>query len=78
MSAGYLRRCAGKDRCETRREAGAARKALAASLRLPIDKFSIYPCDQCLGWHVGGAGHTFQTRTRRRGKRAGKKMRGRL
>lgn len=78
MSAGYMRRCAGKDRHEDREAAGAARKRLAASERKPISQYSIYPCDQCLGLHVGSAGHTFQTRTRRRGKRASKKMRGRL
>ena len=78
MSAGYMRRCAGKDRHEDKETAGAARKRLAASLGLPIGRFSIYPCDQCMGHHVGGSGLRFQTRTRRPGKRASKKMRGRL
>jgi hypothetical protein len=78
VSAGYMRRCAGKDRHENREVAGAARKKLSASTKLPISQFSIYRCEQCMGWHVGRAGHTFQTRTRRPGKRAGKKMRGRL
>jgi len=78
VSAGYMRRCAGKDRHEDKEAAGAARKRLAASLGLSISRFSIYPCDQCLGLHVGGAGQKFQTRTRRPGKRANKRMRGRL
>lgn len=78
MSAGYMRRCAGKDRLENREQAGANRAALAGSLGLSISKFSIYPCDQCLGWHVGGADSRFKTRTRRSGKRANKRMRGRM
>lgn len=76
MSAGYMRRCAGKDRHETRALGNAARARLAASAAMRVDQFTVYRCDQCLGWHVGGAGRSFQTRTRN-GKRPNKRMRGR-
>jgi hypothetical protein len=76
MSAGYMRRCAGKDRHESRALGSAARARLAASLKMRVDQFTVYRCDQCLGWHVGGAGRSFQTRTRT-GKRPNKRMRGR-
>jgi hypothetical protein len=76
MSAGYMRRCAGKDRHESRALGSAARARLAASQRMRVDQFTVYRCDQCLGWHVGNAGRSFQTRTRN-GKRANKRMRGR-
>jgi hypothetical protein len=78
MSAGYMRRCSGKGRHETKTGASAQRSALAASLGLPTSKFSVYRCDQCLGWHVGGAANAFITRTRRTGKRPNKRMRGRV
>lgn len=78
MSAGYMRQCAGKDRHETKDQGIAARARLAASEGLPISRFRVYPCGQCLGYHVGSAGSKFKTRTRRPGKRASKKMRGRL
>ena len=78
MSAGYMRRCAAKERLESRQEAEAARKRLAASVGMPVAKVSVYRCDQCLGWHVGRSSGAFKTRTRRSGKRANKRMRGRL
>lgn len=77
MSASYLRRCAGKKR-ETKETAGASRKKLAAAVKKPVSNFSIYRCDQCLGWHVGGNGSHFISRERRAGKRPNKKMRGRV
>ena len=77
MSAGYMRRCAGKVRCETKSQAAAKRAALAAEHKLRKDQLSVYRCDQCLGWHVGGAANSFVTRNRN-GKRANKRMRGRV
>lgn len=71
-----MRRCAGKDRHEDRASGNGARKRLAASLKMRVDQFTVYRCDQCLGWHVGGAGRSFQTRNRT-GKRPNKRLRGR-
>lgn len=77
MSAGYLRRCAGKERRHEDRTAAARhRAALAASKKISKDSLSVYRCDQCLGWHVGSAGGAFKTR-RRTGKRPNKRLRGR-
>lgn len=71
-----MRRCAGKDRHDTESGAAAQRAALAGKYGLPPGRMSVYRCDQCLGWHVGGANNVFVTR-RRSGKRANKRMRGR-
>jgi hypothetical protein len=73
-----MRRCAGKDRCETKQQATAKRAALRAEYKLRADALSVYRCDQCLGWHVGGASNSFVTRSRRSGKRPNKRMRGRV
>jgi hypothetical protein len=78
MSAGYMRRCAGKVRCETKSEANAKRAALRAEHRLPVGALDVYRCDQCLGWHVGGSSNAFITRRRRSGRRPNKRMRGRV
>lgn len=77
MSAGYQRRCARKKRHETESAANGQRTALAAKHKLPAGRLSVYRCDQCLGWHVGGADNVFITR-RRNGKRPNKRMRGRV
>lgn len=85
MSAGYLRRCSGKRGSEGERQpkeiakaaAEKARKALAAKTGRPISDFSVYRCDQCLGYHVGGSARPYISRTRRAGKRLNKRMRGR-
>lgn len=76
MSAGYMRRCARKQRHENRQQANAARKALVASKGLAMDAMNVYRCDQCTGWHVGGTSGQFITRNRD-GKRPNKRMRGR-
>lgn len=76
MSAGYMRRCAGKNRHEDKSGATAERASLCAAKSLRTDQLDVYRCDQCLGWHVGGSGNAFITR-RRSGKRANKRMRGR-
>ena len=74
MSAAYMRRCARKKRHESRDDAMAARAAMAGK---SVTVVNVYRCDQCLGWHVGrGAGH-YISRTRT-GKRANKRMRGRV
>lgn len=78
MSAGYQRRCAGKKRHETKESANGHRAALAGKHKLPVGKLSVYPCDQCLGWHVGGADNVYLTSRRRSGKRPNKRMRGRV
>lgn len=77
MSAGYMRRCAGKTRHAEKSGAAAQRAALAASHKIRTDKLSVYRCDQCLGWHVGGSANAFVTRTRN-GRRPNKRMRGRV
>jgi hypothetical protein len=71
-----MRRCARKDRHESKGGAAAQRAALAGKYELPPGRLDVYRCDQCLGWHVGGADKKFVTR-RRSGKRANKRMRGR-
>lgn len=77
MSAAYLRRCAGKKR-STKDEALKDRKSLVQNTGRPLGSFNVYRCDQCLGYHVGGAGNHWMTRTRRTGKRPNKRMRGRI
>lgn len=77
MSAGYMRRCAGKDRHGTKAEAFDRRSSLAAKNGKPVSAYTVYRCDQCLGLHVGGTGGSFVTRSRRPGKRANKNRRGR-
>lgn len=76
MSAAYMRRCSRKQRHETESGAAAQRTALRAAYAIPKDALSVYRCDQCLGWHVGGTGGKFITR--KRGKRPNKRMRGRM
>lgn len=71
-----MRRCAGKTRHDTEQGAHGQRLALAEKYQLAPGRMSVYRCDQCLGWHVGGANNVFITR-RRSGKRANKRMRGR-
>lgn len=76
MSAGYMRRCAGKKRFDTKEQALAARSALAGDNGLRKDQFHAYLCDQCLGYHVGGSRNVMISR-RRSGKRPNKNRRGR-
>lgn len=78
MSAGYMRRCAGKKRHETRENADDARDLLCSDQGLKKAALHVYRCDQCLGWHVGGPQGRYMTRRRRPGKRANKRMRGRV
>lgn len=73
MSAGYMRRCAGKKRYENKEEARKAKGALAGNTGASVNA---YRCDQCMGWHVGNTGGVFITRSRN-GKRPNKRMRGR-
>lgn len=72
-----MRRCAGKTRHEDKSGAAAQRAALVAAKKIRTDQLSVYRCDQCLGWHVGGAANAFITRTRT-GKRPNRRMRGRM
>ena len=78
MSAAYLRRCASKRRHEQRAGAVAEKAALVVRKGADPDEISVYRCDQCLGYHVGGAGHAFISRKRRSGKRPNKRLRGRV
>jgi len=77
VSAGYLRRCAGKKRYESSDRADRGRNALCQHYRLRKDAVSVYRCDQCLGWHVGRSGNYLITR-KRSGKRPNKRLRGRV
>lgn len=77
MSAGYLRRCAGKERLDTRQEAVQRRAALSAGRDVDKHKLHVYRCIQCLGYHVGRPTRKFITQRRRSGKRANRRMRGR-
>lgn len=72
-----MRRCAGKNRHETKSGAAAERSSICAKAKIRTDKISVFRCDQCLGWHVGGSGNSFKTRTRT-GRRPNKRMRGRV
>lgn len=76
MSAGYMRRCSGKNRHETKEGAEGQRAGLVKRYGLSPGQMDVYRCDQCLGWHVGRARNVFITRTRS-GKRANKRLRGR-
>lgn len=78
MSAGYMRRCAGKVRHEDKQAAARHRTALGSDKKLKKDALCVYKCDQCLGWHVGQSTNSFLTRRRRAGKRPNKRMRGRV
>jgi hypothetical protein len=73
-----MRRCAGKRRWEDKAQAAQARAAMCAARRLLVGNWSVYRCDQCLGWHVGGSSNTFHTRMHRKGKRPNKRLRGRV
>lgn len=77
MSAAYMRKCTGKNRHETEDGATGQRASLAVAKGLPVSTWNVYPCNQCLGYHVGRTKRTFVTRRRRPGKRANKRMRGR-
>jgi len=72
-----MRRCAQKQRHDSKSGAITQRVAFAAKLGVPVSKFSVYQCTQCLGWHVGGASKISVTRQRRSGKRPNRRMRGR-
>lgn len=74
MSASYMRRCARKRRYENKDEAVKARAAKAGKTSAAINA---YRCDQCLGWHIGGANGHYISRNRT-GKRPNKRMRGRI
>lgn len=78
MSAAYLRRCAGKRRHEDRHGADTEKTVMVMRKGVSRDRISVYRCDQCLGWHVGGAAHAFISRKRRSGKRPNKRLRGRV
>lgn len=78
MSASYMRKCAGKQRYETRDEAARKRAALCGSEGRSTQDVSVFRCDQCLGWHTGRTARTFKTRQRRPGKRPNKRLRGRV
>lgn len=56
MSAGYLRKCAGKQRHATREEAEGHRRQLVRAGRCRLDKTNTYRCVQCGGFHVGHIG----------------------
>ena len=56
MSAGYLSKCAGKKRHETKELARDARAATVKGSRLLNSQMSTYRCDQCGGWHNGRTG----------------------
>lgn len=77
MSAGYMRRCAGKNRHDNRGGAMGERSAIVTKFKINKDRLNVYRCDQCQGWHVGGSGNSFKTRNRT-GKRPNKRMRGRV
>lgn len=74
MSAAYMRRCARKKRYENKEEATKARAALSGK---SSSGTNTYRCDQCLGWHVGRSDGFYITRNRT-GKRANKRLRGRI
>lgn len=78
MSAGYMRRCAGKKRHETRTAADGHRTELCVKERISEKKVDVYRCDQCLGWHIGGSANHLISRKRRSGKRPNKRLRGRV
>ena len=78
MSAGYLRRCAGKTRHEDKSSARGEKASICSRSNIPQSRISIYSCDQCLGYHVGGTSNVFMSRKRRSGKRPNRRMRGRI
>lgn len=78
MSAGYMRRCSGKERFGSKSEASDKLLALASAAAVSRSRMSTYRCDQCLGWHVGGSANRYISRRRRSGKRPNKRMRGRV
>lgn len=77
MSAGYMRRCARKKPFASQDAANDGRTALQAAKGVKPGALTVYLCDQCLRWHVGGSGGVYISRNRRSGKRANKNRRGR-
>lgn len=77
MSAGYLRGCAGKKQYADKSEARIGRVGLAGYKKVTLNQLTVYRCDQCLKWHVGGARRVFVTRTKT-GRRPNKRLRGRV
>mgnify|MGYP007057171796 CR=1 FL=1 len=63
MSAGYLRKCAGKRQHATKQEAENHRRQMVRSGRWRLDQTNTYRCNQCGGFHSGRIG------VRNRGKR---------
>lgn len=77
MSGGYMRKCAGKKRFESRAEAVQSKSGLTASKSFKQGTVHTYRCDQCLGWRVGNSGFKVHIR-HRTGKRPNKRLRGRV
>lgn len=73
-----MRRCAGKKRYETSSKADGARTSICNSYALERSQLDVYRCDQCLGYHVGHSKNFYISRKRRSGKRANKRLRGRV
>lgn len=63
MSAGYMRKCAGKIRHETREMAEQARRSMVRAGKWRMNNSNTYPCTQCGFFHAGHIG------SRNRGKR---------
>lgn len=56
MSAGYLRKCAGKRRHPTRQAAEVHRRQMVRSGRWRLDQTNTYRCNQCGSFHAGRIG----------------------
>jgi rubrerythrin len=67
VSAGYLRKCAGKKRHKTSEEAEQHRRSMVRAGHWTMGKSSTYRCNQCGTYHAGHIG------TRNRGKGRGKR-----
>lgn len=58
MSAGYLAKCAGKVRHETKELALAARRSQVATGHWRMNNTNTYKCTQCGGYHNGHMGRS--------------------
>lgn len=68
MSAGYMRKCVGKIKYGSRKEAEGVRRGMAEAGRLSFDGSNSYRCNQCGSYHIGHALY--------RGRKPGRKGKG--
>lgn len=64
MSAGYLRKCVGKSRYDTKQGAEAHRRSMVRAGIWRLNQTNTYRCNQCDGYHAGHIGRSNRGRGR--------------